>query len=130
MLLAYVAFLAYILLNPSASTPTTVVGRTAEVLEVLGAPPALTAGARVEFILNALMFAPIPFLGSWALPQVRWSEWVAWLFVASCAVEGFQAFFLSARSAQFDDVVANTLGGVLGAGVVVVMRRARGTFLG
>lgn len=124
LLAAYVAFLGYILLNPSPATPITVVGRTAEVLDRLGLPPALTAGARVEFVLNALMFAPIPFLGSWAMPRVRWSEWVAWLFVASFAVEAFQALFLGERSAQFDDVVANTLGGVLGAGLVVLLRRA------
>lgn len=123
-LVAYLCFLAFILLNPSSTIPTTVVAHTAVVLDRLGAPDFLLVGARVEFALNALMFTPIPFLGSWAMPRVRWSEWVAWLFVGSFGVEAFQAIFLAGRSAQFDDVVANTVGGVLGAGLVLLMRRA------
>ena len=35
-------------------------------------------GARVEFGLNALMFAPLPFLGALAFPRVGWGDWVAW----------------------------------------------------
>jgi VanZ family protein len=40
---------------------------------------------------------------------------VVYAFVGSCAVELLQGLYLPPRSAQFVDVVANTLGGLVGA---------------
>jgi glycopeptide antibiotics resistance protein len=61
------------------------------------------------------MFAPLTVLTTLIWPRRSWTYWVAWAFVLSCAVELSQGLFLPARSAQFVDVVANTLGALAGA---------------
>ncbi|WP_162598611.1 VanZ family protein [Nocardioides gilvus] len=128
-LLVHIIFLAWVLFNPTPDVAIGTVGGVADRLAALGVPERLIAGGRVEFVLNALMFAPLPFLGALAFPRLRWSDWVAWTFIGSAGVEITQGLFLSGRSAQFVDVVANTLGGLLGAVcaliVGVVLRRAR-----
>ena len=115
LLTVYVIALALILFQPSAGAAIESVGGVTDVLRRLGLPETLVNGYRVEFVLNALMFAPVPFLGAWVFPRLRWTDWVAYTFLASSAVEVTQGLFFPARSAQFVDVVANTLGGVLGA---------------
>jgi VanZ family protein len=42
-------------------------------------------------------------------------EWTAIGFLAAMFVELFQAFVLPGRTATFSDIVANTLGALLGA---------------
>lgn len=118
----YVLALAAILFQPSAGAAIGTVGGVSDVLEDLGLPPSLVTPYRVEFVLNALMFAPVPFLGMWVFPRLSWTDWVTYTFLASAAVELTQGLFLEARTAQFVDVVANTLGGVLGAGAAAVLR--------
>ena len=113
-LAAYTLVLLVILLDPSAATASASVGWLAARFDALGLPAALIAGARVEFAVNALMFAPVPVLAALARPRITGSQWVTGLFVASLAVEAVQAVLLPGRSAQFADVVANTLGGCLG----------------
>lgn len=128
-LAAYSVFLAYILLNPSPSDSISVVDRVLMLAEDLGVSGELVTGRRVEFVLNALLFAPIPFLGIWAMPRIRGSGWVTLIFVGSLAVEVVQGTLLPDRSAEFADVVANTLGGVLGAVLAVGVQR-RGSIPG
>lgn len=113
-LTVYVLALAAILFQPSAGTAISTVGGVTDLLRDFGAPEVLVTGYRVEFALNALMFAPVPFLGAWVFPRLSWTDWVAYTFIASATVELTQGLFLEARSAQFVDVVANTLGSVLG----------------
>ena len=115
-LVSYVAFLLWVLLSPSGDNATAVVGSVTNVLTELGFSPGLVTGARVEFALNTLMFVPVSFLGCVALPRLNWRDWVAAAFVTSLAVEGVAALAFQDRSAQFVDVVANTLGAGLGAG--------------
>jgi glycopeptide antibiotics resistance protein len=96
----------------------------ARVADSLGAPAAVTEGGRVEFALNAVAFAPVSLLGTLLWPRWTWRDWTAAGFVASFLVEGFQAIFLSARSATYVDVVSNTLGALIGAFLAVLLVRA------
>jgi hypothetical protein len=130
LLVGYVLFLGWILLNPSAAAPSSSVSAVRDALVRLGLPQALVTRTRVEFVLNAGMFAPLTMLTSLIWPRLSWTHWVAWAFVLSAGVELWQGLFLPARSAQFVDVVANTLGALGGAWVAVLPRRAlRGTAL-
>ncbi len=67
-----------------------------------------------HFLSNAAMFFPVGFF----LGLLLWNRWKAWLFavlpLASLGIEIFQHLFLPSRAPQFQDVVANTLGGWLG----------------
>ncbi len=113
--MAYAVGVCVILLMPTASLAIWVVGNTSDVLEALGVPAVISEPSRVEFLLNILMFTPITFIGAWHWHQVRWTEWVAYTFLASVSFELVQAIALPGRTAQHADVVANTAGGLLGA---------------
>lgn len=112
---AYSLFLAFILLGPSAAVPTESVSFLARIAGSVGVPPVLTAGNRVEFVCNILIIAPVSFLGATVFPRLNWRDWTVVGLVLSGSVELCQALFLVARSASFEDVVANTLGAGLGA---------------
>lgn len=115
LLVAYGVFLAVVLMEYNPLVATDVVARFGAWLEVHGAPVTLTQPVRVEFFLNAAMFAPVTFLAALALPRHPWANWVVYGFVLSAGVELCQGLFLPPRSAQFEDVVANTLGALIGA---------------
>lgn len=127
LLLVYVTAVAGVLLAAEPTVAAEVITRTESRLEAWGAPAGVTAAGRVELVLNALMFAPITFLAAVAWPRQAWGTWVAYAFVASGLVEVVQGFVLEPRSAQYVDVVANTLGGLIGAlasvPVVALLRR-------
>lgn len=123
-LMVYLAILAFMLLNPSASAPSGLVEVFARAGDRVGLPASLVAPARVEFLLNIVAFAPVTFLASWLWTAPPWHEWMSWGFLASFGVEVFQAVFLDARSATHSDVVANTLGALVG---YLVLRALRGS---
>jgi glycopeptide antibiotics resistance protein len=125
LLVGYVVFLGWLLLNPSAAAPSATVRHVAAALRGLGLPPGLVSNGRVEFGLNAAMFAPLTMLTVLIWPRFAWTHWVAWAFVLSSAVEVCQALALPERSAQFVDVVANTLGALAGAWLMGLVRRRR-----
>lgn len=114
-LVVYVLVAAVVLLSTHSTVATEVIAHTRAWLVAHGAPDWMTYRGRVELALNAAMFAPMTFLASIALPRHPWGNWVAYAFAGSGAVEVFQAFALEPRSAQYVDVVANTLGGLIGA---------------
>jgi hypothetical protein len=111
----YVLATGIVLLAAQPTFATEVIDRTETWLAAQGAPGWVTYPGRVQLALNAAMFAPLTFLASLAAPRRPWSNWVAYSFIGSGAVEVFQAFALEPRSAQYVDVVANTLGGLIGA---------------
>jgi len=113
------------LLQTTGRLPSTVIKVTSDWLWAVGAPPMIAHIDHVQFILNALMFTPLVVLGAVLVPRVRWSEWVVLAFVISGAVELFQGFVLPSRYAEFADVVANTLGALLGALLVQAVRLVR-----
>ena len=72
------------------------------------------------------MIAPVTFLGLMAFPRSRWQEWTAYGFVASSCVELAQEFLLPHRQASTTDVVANTLGALVGAVLATLLLRGLG----
>lgn len=80
--------------------------------------------SKLEFSANILMFLPLGFFVALALPRRFW--WTALLVVPafSAAIELTQYAILSERFATAQDVVANTIGGYLGALVAVTIRAA------
>lgn len=126
LLAVYVVLLALVLFQPVPTVASGTVGRVDEWLTALGAPAAVTVAGRVEMVLNAAMFAPVALLASLTWPRVHWASWVAYGFVGSAMVEVIQGLLLSARSAEFVDVVANTLGALVGAVLAqLVPKRSR-----
>ena len=115
LLAAYLVFLAFVLLNPSADLPTSSVSWLSGIATRMGVPAQLAEPSRVEFIANVLILMPLSFLGSSLLPRPTWRDWTAYAFVLSGTVETVQAVLFPARSATFKDVVANTSGALVGA---------------
>lgn len=114
-LVVYVALAAVMLLVPWGDVPTRSLEVLSRVLGRAGAPAALLAPTRFEFVANVLVVVPAIAGGAWLWPRIRWAQWTAYGFVASLAVETFQAVVLSCRSATFSDVVANTSGALIGS---------------
>lgn len=87
---------------------------------------ALTYSA-TEFLANIALFVPFGILVSLLRP--RWPAWtvVALGLATSCAIELAQLLFLPHRVSDVRDLVANTLGTVVGVAVVLVARRSSRT---
>lgn len=83
----------------------------------------------VEFTANVLMFVPMGVLFTLLLGLRRW--WAALLIgvASTCLIEGVQ-LFLPNRYSDVRDLVANTLGTLVGIGIVALVatagRRRRG----
>ena len=79
--------------------------------------------AALEFSANIALFVPLGFLIFFLLPRSRW--WLALLVcpALSIVIEVIQGLALSQRFATVSDVVANTLGGLVGALVALALRR-------
>lgn len=119
-LVVYLLLVGLVVFQPAPELAVGSVGVLQGFLDAVGAPAQLMTPYRVEFILNTVLFMPLPFLGTLVFARVRWSEWVVVAFVFSAGIEFFQALLLDGRSATFVDVVSNTLGGLLGAMVGLV----------
>ena len=126
-LAAWTVVLAVTLLAPSSAGPSWLVETVSALLGRLGVPEVLAAPERVEFGLNVAAFVPISLLGALLWPRPTWRDWTAIGFAASFLVETVQAVALDGRSATHSDVVANTLGTLLGAllGLAVVVGLSR-----
>jgi glycopeptide antibiotics resistance protein len=79
---------------------------------------------KLEFSANVMMFVPLGFLVSMLLPVRVW-----WLALVICpglsiTIEFTQATFLSARFATVSDVIANSIGAVIGALIAIMIRAA------
>ena len=92
------------------------VERVLGVLHAVGVPAWFGYG-ELEFSANIIMFVPLGFFVMLALP--RRLRWLAFIVppLASGAVEVTQLIFLEHRFATLLDVLANSIGGWLGAGV-------------
>lgn len=99
-------------------------GSIAKVLDVLhrNGLPGWFGYGEVEFTANVLMFIPLGFLAGLALPDRV--AWLALLLVpaASVAVEWAQGQFLAQRFSTLQDVIANTVGGLIGVLVAFAVR--------
>ena len=121
LMAAYCVLLLGVLLVP-ASIPSNGVDWIGDVAARLGAPDRLLVPSRVEFIVNVCVIAPAAALGSVAWPRTTWRDWTAYGFLFSASIELTQGL-LPTRSARFDDIVANTLGALVGAVFVLFVRR-------
>lgn len=122
-LAVWVVLLALVLLAPSSTGPDWVIAHLAEALQRLGLPDVLTHPSRVENMLNVVAFVPLSLLGSLLWPRPSWRDWTAVGFVASFLVELVQAVALDARWATHADVVANTVGMLVGALLALLVRQ-------
>ena len=119
---AYCVLLLGVLLGP-ASVPTDGVGWIGDVAARLGAPDRLLVPSRVEFVVNVGVIAPAAALGSVVWPRTTWRDWTAYGFLFSASIELTQGLLLPTRSARFDDIIADTLGALLGAAFGLLVRR-------
>lgn len=111
----YSVLLLLAVLSPSSSDQSGMVAWLSRLLGHLGVPGSLTAYQRLEVGMNAVIVAPVGFLGSLAVRRSNWRDWTAYAFVAASCIELFRGTFLSGREAALSDVVANTAGAFLGA---------------
>lgn len=77
----------------------------------------------VEFVLNVALFVPVTFLGAAVFPRLRRLQWLGIGLLLSLTIEFAQLLFFPGRSASVWDVIANTLGALLGALLAVRLRR-------
>jgi glycopeptide antibiotics resistance protein len=117
----YAGAVAFTVFWPSADYASGSVNWMTDVLYGIGAPHWIS-GQLVEFLANILLFVPLSLLGSVLLD--RWSTgfWLGIGFAASTAIELAQLVFLGDRSATVVDVLANTLGALLGAHAANALR--------
>ncbi len=86
-----------------------------------GAPVIVLHAGAIEFAANIVMFLPLGFLGTLALPRRLW--WIAPLacFALSCGIETTQLLLLPGRTFAVRDIVSNTTGGLVGSGAAVLL---------
>lgn len=125
-LATYSVVLLGILLNPSSAPGSAAVDVVADLLTRMNVPSVLARPERVEFALNVAIFVPWAALAAAVWPSLNWRDWTAYGFAATAIVETGQALLLAGRTPTFSDVVANTLGALLGAMLVSALRRIGG----
>lgn len=76
-----------------------------------------------EFLANIVLLVPVGVLLSLAWPQLRWWHVSVIGLLMSGLVETVQSLIPS-RAPSISDVLANTLGTLIGAGIVVVAARS------
>jgi hypothetical protein len=121
-LAVYCLLLLGVLLVPDGGLPSSSIGWVATVADRIGLPHWLLDAARFEFICNVLILVPATFLGAIVWRAPTWRGWAAGGLVFSSTIELIQALFLPGRTGSMVDVVANTLGALIGALVVVLGR--------
>lgn len=120
----YAVLLAVALLSPSSEVQSSLVVDVARLLRSF-LPDSWINYTRVEVGLNAVIVAPLTFLGSVAWSRLRWQDWTAYGFLGAAAVELVQGVLLPARQASFSDIVANTAGACVGALLSKLVSRTR-----
>lgn len=73
----------------------------------------------VEFCANIAMFVPVGAVAWWWRPSLPFAALTG--LAASCLIESVQGLFLPGRVADPRDLLSNTLGALLGAGLCVVV---------
>jgi VanZ family protein len=114
----YLAFVGWVTLNPAPPDPA----RNELLLRLLEVLP--ISYDALEFIANVGMFIPIGALVA-ALSRHWWIALVVGIAL-TCGIE-FVQLFLPARFPDVRDILANSLGALLGAVVVAAMQSWRRT---
>lgn len=126
-LVGYSALLAVALLAPTSETQSSMASWVRELGRAGGFSAETSTQPRAEFLCNVLILVPVAVLGSLLWERTTWRDWTAFGFLVAVAVELAQAVILPDRTASFADVVANTLGCLIGALSVAVVHRWRGS---
>lgn len=120
----YVVAVAAIAFWPSPNVAGAAVSGVWDAMQAAGAPGWLSPAA-VEFGLNVLFFVPLGLLGPVFRPRWRWFAWALLGLVAASVIELTQMVLLTERTPAVHDVVANTLGVLVGYLVVRSVQRGR-----
>lgn len=112
----YGCFLAFVLLEPSNNVPSSSIAWLSVRLTAHGLPTVLSGYAYVDFWCNIAIMLPLAAALVFLWPRVRWERWTVIAFALSAGVETTQSLLLPSRVPAFSDVVANTLGVLLGSG--------------
>lgn len=75
----------------------------------------------LNFLGNILMFLPVGFFSALLSDKPRWWKSTLWTFNASFFIEVFQLFV--SRGTDVDDLILNTVGGLVGYGIFALLRR-------
>jgi glycopeptide antibiotics resistance protein len=127
ILLVVVLFAAYGSLVPFDFSPLPIDEAAARMVTALSAP--LTVASRIDFVSNILLFVPLGFLLTGYLSargqRGRGNVVHVWLtlivcLVLSTAIEATQVFFPS-RTVASSDIVGETFGALMGAGLWLAM---------
>lgn len=121
-LLVYSVLLGIALLAPTSGTQSSMASWVVDLGTWVGFSAETATQARAEFLCNVAILAPVSALGSLIWRRTTWRDWTAYAFVIACLVEVTQGLLLGERTASTADVVANTLGGLVGAVVVGLAR--------
>jgi glycopeptide antibiotics resistance protein len=76
-----------------------------------------------EFAANILLFMPLGIFAMLLVPGISWVRTVAGALTVTILIEVVQTLLRPDRTGSIRDVVANTLGAAIGAGIVVGVRR-------
>ena len=116
----YSALLGVALLAPTSGTQSTMASWASDLGTWIGFSTETANQGRAEFLCNVAIVAPVSALGSLVWPRTTWRDWTAYTFLLAGIVELTQGLVLSSRTASYVDIVANTLGGLVGAAAVLV----------
>jgi len=123
VLVIYTVFILTVTLSPTQLDISTqqLVFRFVDVLHRFGVPTWFDY-AEVEFTANILMFIPFGFMVTLLIP-VRFAWFAVFVgFGLSTGIEFFQREFLDARIFDVRDIVANTIGTVIGYVMAAFLR--------
>ncbi len=113
----YLGWVFFLVWTPNPSLPGTAISR---IVDLFARADMALSRSSVEFVLNIVMLIPLSLLGGLLFRRLRVSDWTAIGFGASVLIEGAQRLALPTRAGSSRDIVANTLGALLGAVVLAL----------
>lgn len=121
LLVLYAVGAAVMVLAPDSDVATDTAEAVWRSLHGLGAPD-WVSGKSVEFALNVVLFVPLSFIGAVLLPRWGWLQWLGVGFALTFLVEFVQGVFLPDRTPDVVDMVANSLGALVGYWLFLLAR--------
>ncbi len=121
LLAVYLTAVALIVFWPNSDVATNAIVGIFRLLRDAEAPSWITPTV-IEFATNVLLFIPLSLIGSSFKPRWRWGSWLLAGLACTLTIELAQMVFLSARYPAISDVIANTLGTMIGYLLVTLTR--------
>jgi VanZ family protein len=125
LLAVYLVALGVAVLSSGNALQNRLVVRGSDLMLAAGLPSPWASFDRAEILANVVIMVPLGLLVSLAFPRPGWRTWTAYAFLVALVVELVQGVLLPGREAAASDVVANTLGVLIGAALVAVPRAWR-----